>query len=126
MAKLDTSTVDLANSLYGQLIKGANFATLADQYSQDKSTSSNGGQYPSAITQNSSNVSPVVINALYGLKVGEISRPINTGYSLEILKIDSIDSSGITASHIQLNFQPISKYIRPLARSYPKDVYLKI
>ena len=126
VSKLDTTTSNLADSLYNQLVKGGNFTNIANQYSQDKSTSSNGGQYPYPINQNSSNISPIIINELYHLKVGQISPPINTGYSLEILKVDSISSSGITASHIQLNLQPISKFIKPIQKKYPKTVYIKI
>ena len=126
VSKLDTSTSNLAYSLYNQLLKGADFASLASQYSQDKSTSSNGGQYPTPINQNNSNISPIIINELNQLKVGQISQPINTGYSLDILKVDSISSSGITASHIQLNLQPISNFIKTIQKKYPKSVFIKI
>lgn len=126
VAKLDKNTSRLANNLYNQLTKGADFANLASKYSQDKSTSSSGGQYPMTINQNNSNISPVIINELYKLKVGQVSQPVNTGYSLDILKLDSTSSTGITASHIQLNFQPISNFIKLIQKKYSKSLYIKV
>ena len=115
--RLDTQTVSLAKNVYSQLLKGADFATLASQYSQDQSTKNSGGQYPNPILQTDRSLAPQVMAELFRLKVGQLSPIINTGYTLEILKVDSITGPSITASHIQFNLQSISNYVKPMSSS---------
>ena len=109
--KLDTQTVSTANAVYKQLINGSDFATLANQYSQDQNTKTNGGEYQGQILQSDRNLPPQVMAELFRLKVNEVSPIINTGYTLEILKVDSISGPAITASHIQFNLKSINNYI---------------
>ncbi len=115
--KLDTQTVTLAKNVYSQLLKGADFATLASQYSQDQNTKTNGGQFPNPILQTDRTLAPQVMAELFRLKAGEVSPIINTGYTLEILKVDSISGPTLIASHIQFNLQSINNYIKPISSS---------
>lgn len=124
IAKLDTSTNAQAQLVHEQLVKGSDFAKLATTYSQDASTKTNGGQYVSAITQTTANLPPQVIAQLYKLKPGQISPVINTGYSLEILKVISVNGNSITASHIQFNLKPITDYTNPLKKQNPPKDYI--
>ncbi len=126
IAKLDTKTTALAHNIYNQLLRGGNFSALAAQYSDDSATKGNGGAYLSPITPNDPTVSPIVINELNKLKVGQVSPIINDGFSLEILKVNSIDSSGIEASHIQLNFQSLKTLISPILKKYPPVYFISI
>ena len=123
--KLDTTTVNTAKSVYKQLIAGANFATLANQYSQDTTTKSNGGQYQNQILQTDRNLAPQVMAELFALKVGQISPIINTGYTLEILKVDSISGPAVTASHIQFNLSSINNYISSVSSGKKVDYFIK-
>jgi hypothetical protein len=126
VSKLDVATHSKANLALSQLQQGADFATLAAQVSQDTSTKSSGGEYANALTINDSQVSPIITQELFKLKPGQISGVINTGYSLEILKlIDSTDGS-VHAAHIEFNFQPIKTYTAPLENSHKQHVYIKI
>jgi hypothetical protein len=126
VAKLDTATYDRAQSALKQLQAGANFATLAGQVSDDASTKNNGGQYPFAITLNSSDVPPAITEEVFKLQPGQVSGIINTSFTLEIIKV--LDSSGGSAhvAHIQFNFQPINNYIKPLQVKHSSHSYIKI
>lgn len=116
VARLDTQTSQQAASALSQLQHGADFATLASQVSQDATTKVNGGQFPGLISRNDPNVSPQITQVLFSLKPGQISGIINTGYSLEIVKVISDQGNKVQAAHIAFNFNPISSYIAPLEK----------
>ncbi len=125
VAKLDTGTAARAQAALKQLKAGANFATLAGQLSDDLSTKGNGGQYPSAVTINDSQVAPAITAALFKLPAGQFAGPVNTGYSLDIVKVLDGNSSSVQAAHIQFNFQPITTYTKPLQAKEPPHEYIK-
>jgi len=125
VAKLDIATTQRAEFALQQIQKGANFATVAAQDSDDVSTRANGGQYPSLITINDSNISPIITAELFKLKTGEVSPLVNTGYTLEILRVISTSPSGITAAHIQFDLQSINTYLKPLQAKETIHQYIK-
>lgn len=126
VAKLDTTTDNTASSVYKQLIGGANFATEAQQYSDDTATKTNGGQYAFALTPTTDSVAPQIVAEVFSLKAGQISSVINTGYSLEIVKVISVSGNSVTAAHIQFNFQPITTYTNPLQKASPPKEYISL
>jgi parvulin-like peptidyl-prolyl isomerase len=126
VARLDTGAMKRAESALNQLKHGADFATLATQVSDDTSTKSNGGQFPGAITQNDSNVAPQITAALFKLKPGQFSGIINTGYTLEIVKVLSRQGDSVQAAHISFNLQPLSKYIAPLQKTEVPHYFIHI
>jgi len=122
VAKLDTGTYAQANAVLQQLHKGADFGKLAQKYSSDSTTASNGGQYSFEITQNDQNLSPQVVAELLKLKPGQISDIINTGYTLEIVKVISATNGKVHAAHIAFTLKDISTYVAPLeAKQKPHD-----
>lgn len=126
VAKLDTATNARAQAALKQLRAGADFATLAAQVSDDASTKGNGGQYPTAVTPTTTNLAPAITAELFKLKPGQISGIINTGYSLEILKVLDGTNASVHAAHIQFNFQPITAYTGPLQSQYKSREYIKV
>lgn len=124
VSALDTSTHARANSVYAQLKNGANFATLAEQNSDDTTTKANGGEYGFLISQNNVNVPPQVVAALFALKPGQFSPIINTGYSLEIDKNLAVEGGQIQAAHIVFNFQDINTYLNPLKQQQKAREYI--
>ena len=126
VAKLDTATEQRAQNALNSLRHGADFATLAAQVSDDTSTKNNGGQFPNLISQNDPNIAPQITQALFSLKVGQTSGIINTGYTLEIVKVISIQGGLIQAAHISFNLKPISDFIAPLEKSQPRHVFIHI
>lgn len=125
VAKLDSSVDERAQSILKELKSGADFATLASQYSDDASTKTNGGTYPTAITPNDTSLAPAITAALFQLKPGQTSNIINTGYTLEILKV--LDGNGTSrhAAHIQFTFQLISVYVKPLENAHKPRTFIK-
>lgn len=126
VAKLDTATDARAQDVLAQLQKGADFATVAKDVSEDPATQANGGQYPSALTINDPQVPPAITAALFNLQPGQISGIINTGFTLDIVKLISRSGDSVQAAHIQFNFQPITTYTGPLQAKEPPHYYLKV
>jgi foldase protein PrsA len=125
VSTLDTATHARANTTLTALQKGTDFATLAKQVSDDTATKANGGAYGYPISQNNVNIPPQVVAALFALKPGQISPIINTGYSLEIVKVNSVSGNQVQASHIVFNFQDINTYLNPIKDKQKARVYIK-
>lgn len=126
VAKLDTSATAAAQSALNSLRHGANFATLASQVSDDVSTKNNGGDFPGLVTANDPNVSPAITEALFRLKPGQISGIINTGFTLEIVKLISVSDGKAQAAHISFNLEPIGHYIAPLEKTQKANYFIHL
>jgi hypothetical protein len=126
VSKLDTAAHQQAQNVLNQLQGGADFATLAKQYSDDPSTSSNGGAYGFAIDRANRDIAPQVVNALFSLQAGQTSGLIDTGTGLEIVKVDSVSGSEVQASHIFIAFNSINTYINPLKAKEKPHVYIHV
>lgn len=124
VSKLDTGAHERAQSVLSQLHAGADFATLAKEYSDDSVTSSNGGAYGFTIDRENRDVAPQVVNALFALQPGQTSGVVNTGAGLEILKVDSESGGEIQASHIFIAFNSIDTYINPLRAREKPHIYI--
>jgi parvulin-like peptidyl-prolyl isomerase len=123
VAKLDTETNQQAANALAQLKAGTDFATLAGQVSEDQSTKGNGGQYNGAINRNNADVPAQVMQQLFKLQPGQTSEVINTGFSLEIVKVNSVQDGAVQASHIVFDYKPIGDYITPLkAKNKPQNL----
>jgi hypothetical protein len=126
VAKLDQGTASRASNALKQLKSGADFGTLASQVSDDVQTKVNGGQYPDVININDQQVSPIITNELFQLKPGQTSGIINTGFTLEIVKVIDRSGSNLHASHIQFNLQDINTYIKPIQNKQTLHNYIKV
>lgn len=126
VAKLDTATNLRAQKALEQIRSGANFATIAQQYSDDSSTKANGGIYPGMISRNDPNLPPQITQALYSMKPGQVSSIINTGYTLEIVKLIQVQGSKVQAAHISFNLRPISYFIAPLEKAHKPEYFIGI
>ena len=126
VSQLDTATHNRANAAFMALQKGGDFAKLAKQLSDDKSTSAQGGDYGTLIDRANTQLAPQVTDALFQLKAGHYSWIINTGYSLEIVKVLQIKGTQLRAAHIAFNFQPITVYTDPLKKSEPARGLIKL
>ena len=89
-----TITKKLADSIYSVLQQGGNFAALAKQFSDDKTTFMNGGIMPEFGT---AKYDPVFENHAFSLhKDGEISLPFETEFGYHIIK--RVDASPVAES----------------------------
>jgi parvulin-like peptidyl-prolyl isomerase len=125
VTKLDTATGLRAIDALTKLQSGADFAAVAAASSDDVSTKNNGGQYAAPITQTYRDVAPQVTSTLFTLKPGQLSGIVNTGYTLEILKVIDRSGSSLHAAHIQFNLQPITNFVKPLAATQKQHRYIK-
>lgn len=126
VAKLDTATNLRAQKALAQIKAGADFATVAQQNSDDTSTKANGGVYPGLISRNDPNLAPQVTQALYTMKPGQVSAVINTGFTLEIVKLVQIEGDKVQAAHISFSLQPISYFIAPLEKAHKPEYFIGI
>ncbi|MEO8105627.1 MAG: peptidylprolyl isomerase [Candidatus Saccharibacteria bacterium] len=125
-AKLDSATQQRANVVLQQLRGGADFAAVAAQSSDDASTRANGGQYPEAITSTDHNIAPHVTAELFKLQPGQISTIIDTGYTLEIVKVIDVNGGKVHAAHISFNYKDISAFVKPLTDAHSPRHFIKI
>ncbi|HSD55817.1 MAG TPA: peptidylprolyl isomerase [Candidatus Saccharimonadales bacterium] len=124
VSTLDTDTHKRAEDVYQRLKNGEDFATLAKQSSDDVATRENGGDYGFSISQSDRDLPPQVIDSLFRLKTGETSSIINTGSSLEIIKLNESTSGKVRASHIMFTFKSIDTYIDPLKNKDKPRIFI--
>lgn len=124
-AALDTATADRADTALSELKNGADFAALAQKYSDEAATKGIGGDI-GIIERNKRDVSAQTMDALYKLKPGEHSAIINTGYSLEIIKnLETGPDGKIHAAHIVFNFKDISDQLNSLKDKQKARAYIR-
>jgi len=84
------------DSIYQLAISGEDFAKLAQTYSDDKSTSTRGGELPWFGT---GRMVPEFENAAFALKnTGEISKPVQSAYGWHIIKL--LDKRGLASFEV--------------------------
>jgi parvulin-like peptidyl-prolyl isomerase len=124
VAKLDTEATKKAQDALNRVKAGQDFATVAREVSGDIASRPAGGEYPFVIERNNRDLSPQLVDQLFKLKAGQSSDIINTGYSLEIVKVLSSDGGKIRAAHISSPFKPIAEYLKPLEKESPTKRYI--
>jgi hypothetical protein len=126
VAKLDTKADARAKDALNHLTNGAKFTVVAKKMSDDASTRDDGGRYPGSITRDDADLSPVITAELFKLKPNQTSAIINTGYTLEIVKVLDRQGGKVHAAHIQFNLKSIDDYVRPLKDRHPPHEYIKV
>lgn len=114
IAKLDTAAQGRAQAALDRLNGGAEFGAVASELSEDEASKGNGGQYPGPIDPRDASVPARVLLELQKMQPGQVSGIINTGYSLEIVRLNSNQDGALQASHITINFKSINDYTKPL------------
>ena len=126
IAKLDSGTTQRGAEALAKLNAGTNFNDLAKQISDDPAAKTTGGDYGFAIDKNSRDVSPQVVQVLSTLKPGQYSAVINTGASLEIVKLNERTGDKVTAWHIVFNFKDISTFLNDVKDKQKVRTYIKV
>lgn len=126
VAKLDTATAAKADAALEQLKAGTDFAALATQISEDPTTKGTGGMYSAPVDRNNADVPVEAVAALQRLQPGQYSPVINTGFSLEIVKVISVTDGKIQAAHITFNLKSIDDYVAPLKAAHKADTYINV
>lgn len=126
VAVLDPETTAQADEAYAKLESGSKFSDVAKKYSDDVTSKNNGGEFGFTIDKNNRDLTPEATAALFGLKKGEYSGIINTGYSLEIFKLLDKKNDKVQAAHILFNFNDIENTINDLKEEQPTRAYLTL
>lgn len=126
VSKLDVSAHAQADAALNELKSGVSFADVAKKYSTDITTKETGGDYVGAIDKSNREISADVTAAIFALKPGEFSGIIDTGYSLEIVKLTYFESDKAKASHIQIDLKNINEYLKPLKAKQKARLYIKV
>ncbi|OQX71532.1 MAG: hypothetical protein B6D62_01815 [Candidatus Cloacimonas sp. 4484_275] len=105
------------DSLYEVIKKGADFAELAKEYSQDPGSAKKGG---SLGYFGRGRMVPPFEEKAFSMKIGEISEPIETRYGWHIIKVtgrrkNKKGEEEVEASHILLKPEPSEKTKENLA-----------
>ncbi len=86
--KIDTAaTLAKAEEIYEKIKNGGDFAKLAKEYSDDKGSAKNGGDL--GYFQRRQMVKPFD-EAVFKMKPGEVSKPVQTRYGFHIIKVEEI------------------------------------
>lgn len=125
-SKLDTEAHERADAAYNELQSGSDFGEVVKKYSDDETTKDNGGNYGFAIDQASRDIPAKVTNAIFALRPDQYSGIIDSGYSLEIVKLLSMDKDKAQAAHIQINLKGIEEFVKPIRESNPPSHFLKV
>ncbi|PQA60305.1 peptidylprolyl isomerase [Siphonobacter curvatus] len=80
-------------------LAGEDFAKLATTYSEDVGSAQNGGLYANV---KRGTMVPEFEGAVYRLKPGEMSDPIDSEYGIHLIKLEDIKGEVYTARHILL------------------------
>ena len=126
VSTLDVSTHDRAKNVLTQLANGGDFASLAKQFSNDRATAANGGDYGFAITKDNRDLSPQVVDALFKLGAGQTSGVVETPGGLEIIRVTEVDGASIRAAHIFFQFQDINTYLGPLQHAHKQKQFIHV
>ncbi len=124
ISTLDTEAHTRAGEAHQRLLNGEDFAAVAKQYSSDPAAKDNGGDYGYDISPSDRNLSPRVIDALFKMNVGDTSAIINTGNSLEILKLKMKEERKVQAAHISIAFKPAETYLHPLKEKQKPRIFI--
>ncbi len=126
VAKLDSQATKRANDALAQIKSGADFAAVAKQVSDDPGAKANGGDYGFAVTKTNPNVPPQVTDVLFSLKPGQVSGVIDTGNTLEMVKVSQSSGQSVTAQHISIKLKDISTYLKPIEKQTPPHLYIHL
>lgn len=125
VTKMDNQTRQKAESTLDQIRKGGDFAAIAGQVSDDQQTKVTGGQYPGPISTSNRDVPPAVTAAIFKLQPNQVSDVIDSGYSLEIVKVLERQGSTAKAAHIQFNLRGVDTFVKPLQKASPSRQYIR-
>jgi parvulin-like peptidyl-prolyl isomerase len=126
VATLGTKTNARAQQALAELTNGKKFEAVAKKYSDDATSKANGGEYAGAIDRNNRDLAPQVVDALFKLKPGKVSGVIDTGYTLEIVKVLSAGDGKVHGAHIAFNYEDISVYIKPQEAKRPAHRFISV
>lgn len=126
VAKLDVEAHKKAEDAYIRVKSGEDFAKVAKEVSADPQAKTTGGDYGIEIDKSNRDVPPQVIDALFKLQPGGVSEVINTGTTLEIVKLIEFKGNKVRAAHIVFELKDPASFINDLKEQQPARVYINL
>lgn len=123
---LDQEAHQKARAAYDKLQAGADFGKLAAKVSEDPTTKTTKGEFNFLIEKTNRDIPPKTVDALFRLKPGEYSQPIDVGYGLEIVKNIETKGGKIKAAHIVFNFKSVNTYLNDLKEQQKYRTYISL
>ena len=121
---IEKDKTTLAQDIVGQIRGGADFATLAKQFSDDSVTKETGGQWPT-VSSGQRELPKSVVDSIFSLKAGDVSEPIETPYGIEIIKVQENNGSEAKVQHIVLNYRDLYEFINQEREKTRTSRYIK-
>jgi peptidyl-prolyl cis-trans isomerase SurA len=100
--RTESEAIKLIDSLYLKLMNGADFATLATQYSEDHGTEGKSGVYSN---MKIGTFVPEFESVVLKLKLNEISKPFKTQFGYHIAQILERNGDTFTVRHLIITFK---------------------
>lgn len=122
---LDPATVQKANVALNELKGGADFAAIAKKYSEDPSKDA-GGDFGILIDRTNRDIPAQTVAALFKLQAGKYSDVVNTGYSLEIVKLTELQGDKAKGAHIVFNFKDIETFLNDQKDKQKARLFIKL
>jgi hypothetical protein len=126
VSKMDEGAHARAQAALNELKAGTPFDQVARKYSDDAGTKDAGGEIPGPIDKSSRDFAAQTTAAIFDLKVGEYSKIVDTGYGLEIVRLNAYEGDKARASHIQITFKDIGTYINELKDKEKAKLYINV
>lgn len=117
-AKQKEAAKKLAEKVYEEAKSGKDFAELAKKYSQDPGSKDKGGEL--GVFGKGAMV-PEFEKEVFSMKVGEISKPVETQFGYHIIKNNKIVTEKFSAMKQQIRQELIQKNMKDLVEKIEKD-----
>jgi len=121
---LDPTVMQEANKALAEIKSGKDFSAVAKEYSDDETTKEKGGELGFLVSKSDRNIPPQTAEVLFNLKPGEVSKVIDLGYGLEIIKNISVQGDKIKAARIFFAYKDTDSYLDNYKEQQKARVYI--
>lgn len=126
VAAMDTDAQQRVQKALAEIKSGKDFAEVAKAVSDDPATKSSGGSFGIDVDENNHDLPPQTVDAIFSMKQGEVSAPIDIGTGLEIVKILEVNGDKRKAAHILIRYKDLNTFLNDIKEKQPSRIYIKL
>lgn len=123
---LDPTVRIKADTALAQIKSGKDFATVAKEFSDDETTKDKGGELGFLVSKSDRNIPPQTAEALFNLKPGEVSKVVDLGYGLEIVKNLGVQGDKVKAARIFFAYKDLDSYLNDYKAQQKARVFIRV